>query len=151
MLGQRSIPSLVQCWSFVYDISKQMEYTQCRFNIDPQSLTLAQHWNRIGWLSLVCSDCYASDTFLLCHQKGHFPDNTIYFDPMLGHRLRRSANINPTKTFQILITNIIENIFFSEHFWNTQVLNLIGSWPLAGLIIRMCSQVIQVTLGSHSD
>ena len=37
--------------------------------------------------------------------KGHYPDNTIHWlncEIMLGHRLRRWANILPTKTLQAL-------------------------------------------------
>ena len=51
--------------------------------------------------------------------KGHHPDNTIRWpdcEIMLGHRLRRWANIIPTKPFKLLNTNIIVNIFFLETF-----------------------------------
>ena len=38
-------------------INKHMVFTQCCLNVDPQSLTLAQHWNSIGWLSRVYWNC----------------------------------------------------------------------------------------------
>ena len=52
------------------------------------------------------------------------PDNTIHWpnvDVMLGHRLRRWANIIPSKPFKLLTTNIIVNIIISEHLLKTKV------------------------------
>ena len=97
-----------------HHISKHMAFTQCCFNIYPD-FALAQHWNRIGWFSRVCYDCYVGDALDPRHQKGHFPDNTIHWlnaDAMLRHRLRRWINIIPTKTLRALITNIIWIYFF---------------------------------------
>ena len=34
----------------LYTLRKQVAFNQCCFNVDPQSSTLARHWNIIGWL-----------------------------------------------------------------------------------------------------
>ena len=34
--------------------SKHGKFTLCCFNVGPPSSTLAQHWNTIGWMPLVC-------------------------------------------------------------------------------------------------
>ena len=41
-------PTLGQLYTLRQHISKHTTFTQCRFNVDPQSLTLAQHRYRIG-------------------------------------------------------------------------------------------------------
>ena len=45
------------CWpntnlssGLLYTLSKHVAFNQCFFNVDPQSSTLAHHWNSIGWL-----------------------------------------------------------------------------------------------------
>ena len=66
----------------------------------------------------------------------HWPNCEI----MLGNRLRRWANIIPTKTLQALIidstTNIIVNIIISEHLIKTKVLNL-----------RTCNVILDISYG----
>ena len=60
---------------------------------------------------------------------------------MLGIHLRRWLNIILTRA---LIKNIIMKIFFSEHFLNTQVLNLAiysGAINLIGTWLRPCLQI----------
>ena len=56
------------------------------------------------------------------------PGNSIHWpnaDVMLGHCLRRWANIIPTKSLQALITIFNrEGIFFPEHFVKAKVLNV---------------------------
>ena len=97
-------------------------------------------------LSRVCSDCYAGDAFMPRCQKGHFPDNTLHWpnaDVMMGHCLRRWAIIILARTRYALITNIIVNILFSEHFLKTQVLNLRTSNVIFDLFIRTVSQKYQ--------
>ena len=63
----RPIP--VQCWVSVSGhcwfnagqsstmLAQHMAFTQCCFNVDPQSSTLTQQWSSIGWLFSVCSNC----------------------------------------------------------------------------------------------
>ena len=61
----------------------------------------------------------AGDAFLPRRQNDHFPDNTIHWpnaDVMIGHRLRRWANIILTITLWAQITNIIVNIIFLSTF-----------------------------------
>ena len=70
-------PTLGLLYALRQYISKHMAFTQCCFNIDPKSSTLAQHWNIIGWLSSVCSACYAGNAFLSRHKI------TRYIGPML--------------------------------------------------------------------
>ena len=136
----RTIPSTIIDDKLVYTSIRCTWYTQCRpthpipvqccasvaahcwFNAGQSYSTLAQHWNRIGWLSRVCSDCQTGD-FLS-------PERPLpgYHDP-----LARLWNVGPPsaklgqpkpKPLRLLTTNIIVNIFFSEDFLNTNVLNL---------------------------
>ena len=88
----------------LYNLRKHVTFNHCFFNVDPQSSTLARHWNSIGWLYRVFWLLhYAGDTFTSRRQKHQI---TRYIGPnadvMLGHRLRRLANIIPTKTLYAL-------------------------------------------------
>ena len=80
-------------------LRKHVAFTQCCFNVDPQSSPLAWHWNSIDVVTCFPKlHCYAGDTF---HPGARKTDHTIHWpnaDVMLGHRLRRWANIIPTKT-----------------------------------------------------
>ena len=106
MLGQRRSPSLVQCRSIVFDAGP----------------TLKQNWVIVP----VCSDCHTWDALpperLLPSTPIHWPNCKI----MLGHRLRRWANIISTKT---LLAPHHDNreYLFSEYFLNTKLLNLRNS------------------------
>ena len=61
-------------WSWMMYPGKHEAFTQCCFNIGPASSTLAQHWDRIAWMPLVCwdvasplhlcGDCFLSVAFL---------------------------------------------------------------------------------------
>ena len=83
----------------VYTLRKHVAFNQYCFNVDPQSSTLARHWNSIGGLYCIFWCCIMLVTFKIPEPEK--PDNRIYWtnaDVMLGHRLRRLANIIPTKT-----------------------------------------------------
>ena len=45
----------------LYTSRKHVTFTQCWFNVDPQSLMLARHWNSIGWLYRVFWLLHAGD------------------------------------------------------------------------------------------
>ena len=114
MLGQLCSPLLVQCRSIVYDAGPTLIYhgvccilcantwhsTNAVSMLTPQSSKLSRHWNSIGWLYRVFWPLhYAGDALTSRRQKHGI---TRYIGPMLsvmlGHRLRRWANIIPTKT-----------------------------------------------------
>ena len=80
----------------LYTLHKHVAFNQCCFNVDPQCSTLARHWNSNGLQRLFWRfNIPASE----------IPDNTILWpnaDVMLDHRLRRWANIIPTKTLWAL-------------------------------------------------
>ena len=111
----------VQCWANVAahcwfnadqssTVRKHVSFSQSCFNVDPQSATLACHWNSIGGLYVFPDCCNTLVTFKI--PAPETPDSTIHWpidDVMLGHWLRRLANIIPTK---ILTTNIIVIIIF---------------------------------------
>ena len=66
---------------------------------------------------------YKSGTGYSLHQAPETPDNTIHWpnaDVMLGHCLRRLADIIPIKTLYGLIT-IFNHEHLSEHFLKTKV------------------------------
>ena len=73
---------------------------------------------------LLCGNCYGWQFPL----SGYYPDTLAELWNNVGRRLRRWANIIPTKTFEALIidltTNIIVNIIISEHLLKTNVLTL---------------------------
>ena len=72
---------------------------QCCFNVDPTRLTIAQQQPTILYIhGLFCGNCYRGDNFIPRGQKGHYLDTLVQCEIMLGHRLRRWANIIPTKT-----------------------------------------------------
>ena len=85
--------------------AKRVTFNQCCFNVDPQSSTLARHWNSIGWLHRVFWRLHhAGDALTSRRQK---------------HQITRWATVcdaGPTlfqpKPFRLLTTNIIVNIFF---------------------------------------
>ena len=79
--------------------SKHETITKCCFNAGPASKTVVQDWNSIGWMLCVCWVVMLVTLSILAPET---PDNTIHWpnvDVMLGHRLRRWANIIPNKTF----------------------------------------------------
>ena len=154
MLGQRRSPLLVQCRSIIYDVGPTLKSItgsavyfaqtrgihpmlfQCRPTVFHAGPTLKQHW--------VIVPCFLTAALIVCGWR--FPswrqkrtDNKIHWpnaDVMLGHRLRRWANIIPTKTIWAL--NIIFNreCIFSEHFLKTKVLNLGISNVIFDMFIR---------------
>ena len=74
------------------------------------------------WNPAVRPILYKSGTGYSLHQAPETPDNTIHWpnaDVMLGHCLRRLANIIPIKTLYGLIT--IFTYILSEHFLKTKV------------------------------
>ena len=67
----------------------------------------------------VFSDCCIVMRVTLSIPAPETPDNTIHWtntDVMLGHRLRRWANIIPTKTLQALLTIFNRECFFLNTF-----------------------------------
>ena len=59
---------------------KHVAFNQCCFNVDPQSSTLARHWNSIGWLYRVFRRLhYAGDALTARGQKHQI---TRYIGPM---------------------------------------------------------------------
>ena len=119
MLGQRRSPLLVQCRSIVYDAGSAAN--QCCFNVDPTYLAMAQqqpsiHYTKAYFAAQHCGNCYAADTFIPRGQKGHYPDWPNY-EILLGHRLRRWANITPTKTLWALNHKYNREYYF---FLNTR-------------------------------
>ena len=81
---QRRWPNTNLSPGLLYTLRKHVAFNQCSFNVDPQ---------------LTHSLYYAGDALTSRRQKQqiqliHWPNA----DVMLGHRLRRWANIIPTKT-----------------------------------------------------
>ena len=65
----------------LYTLRKHVAFNQCCFNVDPQSSTLARHWNSIGWLYRVFLLLhYTSDALTSRHQKHQI---TRYIGTML--------------------------------------------------------------------
>ena len=84
-----------------YTLRKHVAFTQCCFNVDPQSLTLARHWNSFGWLYRVFWLLHYAGDASASQRQRHQIVNTIHWpiaDVMLGQSLRRWAIIIPTKT-----------------------------------------------------
>ena len=80
----------------LYTLRKHVAFTQCCFNVDPHSSTLARHWNSIGWFYRVF---WLRETLFISAPET--PDNTKHWpiaDVMLVDRLWRWANIMLTKT-----------------------------------------------------
>ena len=120
MLGQPHRTSLVQCPPIVYVAGPTLiqHWVCCIFCAGTSANTchspnavsmLNQSLRRWPNIEIAFGDCLlyvlphsnAGDAFLPRRQKGHFPDNMIhwpYADVMLRHRLRRWADIIPTKT-----------------------------------------------------
>ena len=124
MLGQHCSPSLVNCRSIFYDAGPTIiQHWVCCILCACTSTNTCHSPNAVSKLNyslrrwpnieIALSDCpvfagvgllphgNAADAFLPPRQKGHFPDSTIHWpnaDVILGHRLRRWANIIPTKT-----------------------------------------------------
>ena len=97
----RRWPNTNPSLGLLYTLRKHVTFTQCCFNVDPKSSTLAQHWNSIGWLycflTAVCRWLYAV-TFTI--PAPETPDNMLHWpnaEVMLEHCMRRWANIIPIK------------------------------------------------------
>ena len=115
-------------------------WTRYRFNVGLASQPLAgsmpdnhiRRWPNIetelGYCPVLALTYVCTDALTLYPPKGHHPDNTIHWPNcaiMLVHRLRRWANVIPTKPLQALNHEYNhEYLFFSEDFLNTKVLNL---------------------------
>ena len=73
-----------------------------RKNVEDMSSTFLLKYFENGPGTYVLPHSDAGDAFFTQKpQLGHFPDNTIHWpnaEVMMGHRLRRSANIIATKT-----------------------------------------------------
>ena len=107
-------------------LRKHVAFNQCCFNVDPQSSTLARHWNSIGWLYRVFWRLhYAGDALTSRGQKHQI---TRYIGPMLMYYCDIVCDAGPTlfqqKPIKLLTANIIVNIIISEHLLNTKVPNL---------------------------
>ena len=61
-------------------------------------------------------------------------------DVMLGHRLRRWANIIPTKTLQAFKHECKREFIFSQHFLNNQLFDLATSNAIFDMFTRTVSQ-----------
>ena len=97
----RRWPNTNPSLGLLYTLRKHVVYPQCCFNVDPQSLTLAQNWNSIGRLYRVFWLLHGGWLFWwLFIPAPETPDNTIHWpnaDVMLCH-CRRWANIIPIKS-----------------------------------------------------
>ena len=85
----------------LYTLRKHVAFTQCRFNVDPQSSTLARHWNRIGCLYRVF--------WPLHYAAPEISANTIHWtnaDVILGHRLRVWAKSTQPKDLKLYIAHV---------------------------------------------
>ena len=162
MLGQRRSPLLVQCRSIVYDAGPTLIYNWVCCIIcantwhSPNAVAMLTHslqrWPDIETVLGDCP-CFLSAAWgvtmwvTLSNPAPETPDNTIHWpndDVMLGHCLRRWANIIPIKTLEDLITVFNrECIFFSEHFLKTKVLNLGTSNVILDMFIRTGVQKYQ--------
>ena len=105
MLGQHCSPLLVQCRSIVYDAGPTIIYhgvccilfANTCYSTNAVSM-LTHSLRRWPVIETALCDC---TVFSDCCIMPETPDNTIHWpntDIMLGHRLRRWANIIPTKT-----------------------------------------------------
>ena len=93
----RPIPSTTIADKWVYaSLYIECRPAYCWFNAGQSYASLAQHWNRIGWLSRVFSDCYTGDSL--------YPERPLpgYHDTLAKLWLQRWANIIPTKTLLAL-------------------------------------------------
>ena len=102
----------------LYTLRKHVAFNQCCFNVDPQSSTLARHWNSIGWLYRVFWLLhYAGETLTSRRQNTRWHD-TFRAYPMLMKCWATVCDAGPTlfqpKPFKLLATNLIVNICFSE-------------------------------------
>ena len=113
MLGQRRSPLLVHCQSIVYNADPALIYHRvccvlcantCHSTNTVSMLTHSlRHWPVI---ETALGDCTVfPDSYIMLVtfkiSAPETPDNTIHWlnaDVMIGHRLRRWANIIPTKT-----------------------------------------------------
>ena len=158
MLGQRCSLLLVQCRSIVYDADAALIYhrvccilyanTWHSTNTASMLTHSLRRWpvieTALGDCTVFSDCCIALVTFKIPEPKT--PDNTIYWpnaDLMLGHRLRRCANIIPTKPFKLLTANIIVNIIISEHLLKTKALNLRTRSVIFDMFIRTGVQKCQ--------
>ena len=143
MLGQRRIPLLVQCRSIVYDAVPTLfnDWVCCILCANtwqsPNAVSILTHRLR-RWPDIetalgdrtTFSDCFIVMRVTLSIPAPETPDNTMHWpnaDVMLGHHLRRWANIIPTETLKALITIFNRKCILSEQFLKTKVLNL-GTW-----------------------
>ena len=94
-------PTLIHHW-LLHTLRKHGEFIQCCFNVDPQSSTLAQHWNSIGWLYRV---------FWLLHGGDY-----DYADVMLGHCLHARPTLFQSKPFKLNYYIYSWSDIFSEDF-----------------------------------
>ena len=117
----RRWPNTNPSLSLLYTLRKYVAFTQCCFNVYPQYSLLARHETALGDCTLF-SDCCKGVTMrvTLSIPAPETPNNTIHWsnaDAMLGHCLRRWANIIPIKTLLALITIFNrESIFFLNTF-----------------------------------
>ena len=168
MLGQYRSPSLVQCRSIVYDAGPILfQHWVCCILCAGTSADTCHSPNAVSmlnyslrrWPSIkialddcpvfagVLPHCNAGDALLPRRRKGYFPNNTIHWpnaDVIMGHRLLRWANINPTKTLESLITNIIVNIIVFQQFLKTQLSDLATSNVIFDMLIRTGVQKCQL-------
>ena len=140
MLGQRCSPLLVQCRSIVYNARPTLIHHRvcCILYANtchsPDAASMLTH-GLSRWLVIetALGDCIIFSVSCIMRvtlfvQVPETTDDTIHWpnsDVMLGHCLRRWANVIPAKTFWALNHKYKrEYIFFSEDLLKTKVLNL---------------------------
>ena len=110
--------------------------TQYQFNVGPASQPIAGsmpvncilRWPNIE-TELGDSPVFALTAIrvTLYAQKGHYPDNTIHWsncEILSGHFCDSGPTLFQPKPFKLLTPDKIVNIFFSEDFLYTRILNL---------------------------
>ena len=102
-------PVPVQCWATVT--------AHCWCNAGQSNSTLAQYWNRTGWLSCVSSDSLTYGWRIMPKATTGI---TRYIGPIVKQCWATVCDAGPTlfqpKPFKLITTNIILNIFFFSRF-----------------------------------